>query len=148
VEDVKQRKLNQKKEKENNYVLNIKMSAEIVNVMMVLRDQIKIYHWQTLSYSRHIATNDLLPKLDTNIDQFVEVYIGKYGRPILKGKTSTIKLLNFDDKEAPKFIKEAIKFLSMKLPKILSKDDTDLLNIRDTILADLNQVLYLFTFEK
>jgi hypothetical protein len=124
------------------------MSAEIVNVMMLLRDQIKIYHWQTLSYSRHIATNDLIPKLDTNIDQFVEVYIGKYGRPTLKGKTSIIKLLNFDDKEAPKFIKEAIKFLSMKLPKILSKDDTDLLNIRDTILADLNQVLYLFTFEK
>jgi len=124
------------------------MSAEIVNIMMVLRDQIKIYHWQTLSYSRHIATNDLLPKLDTNIDQFVEVFIGKYGRPTFKGKTSTIKILNFDDKEAPKFIKEAIKFLSTKLPKLLSKDDTDLLNIRDTILADLNQVLYLFTFEK
>jgi hypothetical protein len=102
------------------------MSAEIVNIMMVLRDQIKIYHWQTLSYSRHIATNDLLPKLDTNIDQFVEVFIGKYGRPIFKGKTATIKILNFDDKEAPKFIKEAIKFLSTKLPKLLSKDDTDL----------------------
>ena len=124
------------------------MSAEIVNIMMALRDQIKIYHWQTLSYSRHIATNDLLPKLDTNIDQFVEVFIGKYGRPIFKGKTATIKILNFDDKEAPKFIKEAIKFLSTKLPKLLSKDDTDLLSIRDTILVDLNQVLYLFTFEK
>jgi hypothetical protein len=123
------------------------MSAEIVNIMMNLRDQVKIYHWQTLVYSRHIATNDLLPKLDTNVDQFVEVYIGKYGRPIFKGKNSVIKLLNYHDKDAPKFIKEAIKFLTKELPKHLEKEDTELLNIRDTILADLNQVLYLFSFK-
>jgi hypothetical protein len=121
------------------------MSAEIVNIMMTLRDQVKIYHWQTLSYPRHIATNDLLPKLDTNIDQFVEVYLGKYGRPVFKGKTSSIKLENFHDKDAPEFIKDAISWLTTKLPKHLKKSDTDLLNIRDTILADLNQVLYLFT---
>jgi hypothetical protein len=29
----------------------------------------------------------------------------------------------------------------------LKKTDTDLLNIRDTIVADLNQTLYLFTLE-
>ncbi len=121
------------------------MSAEIVNIMMTLRDQVKIYHWQTLSYPRHIATNDLLPKLDTNIDQFVEVYVGKYGRPTFKGRNSSIKLENFHDKDAPEFIKDAINWLSNKLPKHLKKTDTYLLNIRDTILADLNQVLYLFT---
>ena len=121
------------------------MSAEIVHIMMTLRDQVKIYHWQTLSYSRHIATNDLLPKLDTNIDQFIEVYIGKYGRPVFKGKSASIGLENFDDKHAPIFIKHAIEWLSTKLPKQLKKSDSDLLNIRDTILADLNQVSYLFT---
>jgi hypothetical protein len=121
------------------------MSAEIVNIMMTLRDQVKIYHWQTLSYPRHIATNDLLPKLDTNIDQFVEVYVGKYGRPVFKGRNSSIELENYDDKHAAKFVKDAINWLSNKLPKHLKKTDTDLLNIRDTILADLNQVLYLFT---
>ena len=122
------------------------MSAEIVNIMMTLRDQVKIYHWQTMSYPRHIATNDLLPKLDTNIDQFVEVYVGKYGRPKFTGSSSTIKLENYNDKDAPEFIKDAINWLSKKLPKHLKKTDTDLLNIRDTILADLNQVSYLFTF--
>jgi hypothetical protein len=121
------------------------MSAEIVNIIMTLRDQVKIYHWQTLSYPRHIATNDLLPKLDTNIDQFVEVYVGKYGRPVFKGRNSSIELENYDDKHASKFVKDAINWLSNKLPKHLKKTDTDLLNIRDTILADLNQVSYLFT---
>jgi hypothetical protein len=121
------------------------MSAEVVNLMMTLRDQVKIYHWQTLSYPRHIATNDLLPKLDANIDQFVEVYIGKYGRPKFTGRSSTIKLVNYNDKDAPKFIQDAINWLTHKLSKHVKTTDTDLLNIRDTILADLNQVSYLFT---
>jgi hypothetical protein len=121
------------------------MTAEITYMLMTLRDQVKIYHWQTLHYARHIATNDLLVKLDGNIDSFVEVYIGKYGRPVFSGKTSSIRLRNFHDKEAPQLVKEAIQWMTFELPKKLKKTDTDLFNIRDTIVADLNQVLYLFT---
>lgn len=122
-----------------------KMSAEIVHLMMTLRDQVKLYHWQTMNYPRHIATNDLVTKLDTNIDQFVEVYIGKYGRPKLSGRSSTIHLRNHSDKEATVMIQEAISWLTDDLPRRLKRTDTDLLNIRDTIVADLNQTLYLFT---
>jgi hypothetical protein len=100
-----------------------------------------------LSYSRHIASNDLLTKLDANLDQFVEVYIGKYGRPKFSGKTSTIRLDNFHDTDGPQLIRDAINWLDNGLPKKLKRTDTDLLNIRDTIVADLNQVLYLFTFK-
>ena len=121
------------------------MSAEIVNLMMTLRDQIKLYHWQTMNYPRHIATNDLVAKLDTNIDQFVEVYIGRYGRPKLNGKTANIHLRNHSDKEAQDMIKEMVSWLESELPKKLKKTDTELFNIRDTILQDLNQTLYLFT---
>ena len=113
--------------------------------MMTLRDQIKLYHWQTMNYPRHMATNDLVTKLDTNIDQFVEVYIGKYGRPKLTGKSASINLRNHSDNEAEQMIKEAIEWLTTSLSKKLKDTDTDLLNIRDTIVADLNQTLYLFT---
>ena len=122
------------------------MSAEIVHLMMTLRNQVKLYHWQTSSYPRHKATDELVEKLDTNIDQFVEVYIGKYGRPKLSGKTSSIRLRNHSDKEATKMIQEAIAWLTTDLIKKLKKTDTDLINIRDTIVADLNQTLYLFSF--
>jgi hypothetical protein len=122
------------------------MSAKIIHLLMTLRDQIKLYHWQTTSHPRHTATNDLLPKLDANIDQFVEVYIGKYGRPKITDSTSTIQLRNFHEKQAPALLKEAIHWMTHDLPKQLKPSDTDLLNIRDTIVADLNQVLYLFTF--
>jgi hypothetical protein len=124
------------------------MAGEIAFMMMTLRDQIKVYHWQTITYSRHIATNDLVTKLDVNIDQFIEVYIGKYGRPKFSGKTGHIPLRNFSDSEAPKLIEDAITWLSDELPKKLKRTDTDLFNIRDTIVADLNQVRYLFSFTK
>jgi hypothetical protein len=122
------------------------MSAEIVHLMMTLRNQVKLYHWQTMNYPRHIATDELVTKLDTNIDQFVEVYIGKYGRPKLTGKTSSIFLRNHSDAEATKMIQEAIDWMTNDLTSRLKKTDSDLLSIRDVIVADLNQTLYLFTF--
>jgi hypothetical protein len=122
------------------------MSGEIVNLMLTLRNQVKIYHWETMKYSRHKATDDLLDKLDDSIDKFVEVYIGKYGRPKLTPRTGTIRLRNFDDVQAPALLTEAISWMTDRLPSLISKTDTDLLNIRDEIIADLNQTRYLFTF--
>jgi hypothetical protein len=123
------------------------MSGEIVNLMLTLRNQVKIYHWETMQFSRHKSTDDLLDKLDDSIDKFVEVYIGKYGRPKLTTKTGTIRLRNFSDEEGPELLKQAIEWLTTRLPTLLSSKDTDLLNIRDEIVADLNQTLYLFTFQ-
>ena len=121
------------------------MSGEIVNLMLTLRNQIKIYHWETKVFSRHKATDDLVDKLDDNIDKFVEVYIGKYGRPTLNSRTGRITIRNFKDNEAPILLQQAVDWMTKKLPTLLNAKDTDLLNIRDEILSDLNQTLYLFT---
>ena len=99
-----------------------------------------------MSFPRHKATDELVTKLDTNIDQFVEVYVRKYGRPKLTGKNSSIRLRNHTDKEAVDLLREAVTWLNTQLNRYLKKGDTDLFNIRDTIVADLNQTLYLFTF--
>lgn len=123
------------------------MSGEIVNLMLTLRNQVKIYHWETMKYARHKSTDDLVDKLDDSIDKFVEVYIGKYGRPKLNSRTGTIRLRNFDDTQATTLLTEAIAWMTDRLPSLLSKNDTDLLNIRDEILADLNQTRYLFTLQ-
>ena len=122
------------------------MSGEIVNLMLTLRNQVKIYHWETMQFSRHKSTDDLVDKLDDAIDKFMEVYFGKYGRLNLNQRNGTIRLRNYSDKEGPELLKQAIEWLTTRLPKLLSSKDTDLLNIRDEILAELNQTLYLFSF--
>ena len=110
--------------------------------LLAIRNQVKLYHWQTKSFARHTATDNLTAALDTNIDTFVESYMGRYGRPKVSG---SIKLHNFSESAAKAFVAKETKYLSAELPRKIGKNDTDLLNLRDTILGDLTKVLYLFT---
>lgn len=123
------------------------MSAADVQFFFAMRDQIKIYHWQTSVYARHKATDDVIKALDESIDKYVEVYMGKYGRPRLGAKTGTIHVKNMGEKEAIAFVKKCIRTLIEVVPKGLGPADTDLVNIRDEMLAELNQLLYLFTLD-
>jgi len=119
------------------------MSAAAIQFFFTMRDQIKLYHWQTVSYARHKATDEVIERLDKNIDRFVEVYIGKYGRP--KMRTLTYKVEQLTDKKASTYVHECIKVLQGALMKGLGEKDSDLFTIRDEMLADLNQLVYLFT---
>lgn len=121
------------------------MSADQIHFFLQLRDQIKLYHWQTKVYARHIATDKILEDLEKNIDSFVEIFIGKYGRPRISGKNAAITLQNLTESGAVRLIKAAIKYLQGGLSKSLKPADTDLINIRDEIVSDLGQLLYLFT---
>jgi hypothetical protein len=116
--------------------------GEIVKVLFNIRSQIKLYHWQTMSFSEHKATDDLVKSLDTNIDKFVEVYMGRYGRPYVK---DTLPVKNLTVTGIRGFINKSNGWLAEKLPQMLKKTDTELLNIRDEMLADMNQVKYLLT---
>lgn len=123
------------------------MSANHINFFFNLRDQLKVYHWQTYEYGRHKATDDVIGKLDDLIDMFVEIYMGKYGRPKLTRTTNTVELRNLNQKTAVKFVKECIAHIQGPFTKSLKGTDTDLLNIRDEMLGHLNQLLYLFTLD-
>lgn len=117
--------------------------SDIASSLLHLRNQIKVYHWQTKSFARHKATDDLTAALDLAIDRFIEVYMGKYNRVVLSDKTPSLH--NFTESNAEKFVGSYRKYLTSELPKKIKAEDTDLLNIRDEILAELNKVLYLFT---
>lgn len=122
--------------------LRSKKGGKIVAIFFNIRDQVKLYHWQTKSFAEHKATDDLVVKLDASIDMFVETYMGRYGRPRV-GQTYPVKNLTVSGIRA--FIARSDEWLTSKLPRMVKKTDTDLLNIRDEILADLNQIKYLFT---
>lgn len=56
-------------------------------------------------------------------------------------KTNTVKVQNLSETSIVKFIKYCISVLIGPLVKGLKPTDTDLFNIRDEMLADLNQLL-------
>ena len=122
------------------------MSAAVIQFYMTLRNGVKLYHWNTKSYPRHKVTDQFVENIDKLMDRFVEVYIGRYGRDKVLNKEMTLKLPSFTDKSVVAFFEDACRWLSTTLPKLINEKDTDLLNIRDEILAEINQTLYLFTF--
>ena len=121
------------------------MSAEHIHFFLQLRTQIKLYHWQTRVYARHIATDKILEQLDQIIDSFVEIYLGKYGRNRLTGKNGIIALHNLTEAGAVRLLHQAVKYLHGPLTKSLKEQDTDLINLRDELISQLHQLLYLFS---
>jgi hypothetical protein len=111
-----------------------------------IQNQIKLYHWHTTKYSRHISTDKFLEEIAKHIDQFVEVYQGKYGR-IMLTNTRSFMIENLSDADAPNYLESFRNFLINDIPKFLLPEDTDLINIRDEMLSLTNQTLYLFTLQ-
>lgn len=119
----------------------------IVTSLLTLHNQLKIHHWQTKSYAQHQAFGGAYEELTDLIDEFVEVFMGKYGR--VKGKDGfTIELKNYEDMDSTDFVNSYVNYLVTDLPKELdATKDTDLLNIRDEMLGQLNKLKYLLTLD-
>lgn len=121
------------------------MSAQHIHFFFSLREQVKLYHWQTHLFARHKATDEVIKALDENMDLFVEIFMGKYGRPNITRTTNTVQIKNMSEKSAVKFIKDCITHITGPFTKSIKGTDTDLLNIKDEILSELNKLLYLFS---
>lgn len=123
---------------------------EIAVVFLEMLMMVKLFHWKTTSYATHKATDDLYTKLNANIDAFIEILLGKSGSRIDLLSNKQIKLIDLSNQESLKREIEAFKGYLVSLNEnkaMLSMSNTDLFNIRDTILGDMNQFLYLLTFK-
>lgn len=123
------------------------MASKVVQFYLTLRNAVKVYHWNTISYPRHKASDSFVEEFDKLTDSFVEIYIGRYGRDAPLGKNIDLVLPGLSEGEAVELLKEARVWMSDRLPKLLKSSDTDLLNIRDEMLGLINQTLYLFTLK-
>jgi DNA-binding ferritin-like protein len=137
-----------RKTKRNHGVKSVSNhKSHIVHIFFEMLNTVKLYHWKTHSYAQHKATDELYERLNEHIDKFVEVLLGKDESRIkmIENKITIPDYSNVDD------FKEKIygyrDFLTNMNSYFNQKKDTDLLNIRDEILGDINQFLYLMTFE-
>lgn len=112
----------------------------IVSKLIQLQVQFKIFHWQTYSFAQHSAFGQLYDALSGSIDEFVETYQGAYGRFDFSG--AGMGFVNLDSAAFISFINDNIMALQ-SWERYFS--NTDLLNIRDEILASLNKTKYLLT---
>ena len=120
--------------------------ANFSSALLGILNQLKVLHWQTQSYAKHQAFGEAYDELDDLIDTFVEVYMGKYGRIIIE-KDDTINLVNIGEMDQDEFLTVICEFLYSFNNQLDSNKDTDLLNIRDEMLATVNKLKYLLTLQ-
>jgi len=123
---------------------------KIVTMFLQMLNTVKLYHWKTSSYAEHKATDDLYATLNLNIDAFVEIMLGKTGGRVNLTGQKLLPLLDYTN--VNDFKKEVNKYKDFLIN--MTRDDglnisnnSDLLNVRDEILGNLNQFTYLLTFK-
>ena len=118
--------------------------GQIALKFTIMRDTMKFYHWSTKIFARHLEADNFVDNLTLKMDRFIEVMQGLYNkRAIVPSKMFSIK--KHTDTTIIKELNDFKKFLINDIPKHI-RGDTDLMNIRDDMLADVNNTLYLFTF--
>lgn len=142
----KKTRQNKQTRKRNPMVL---FEKEIIVKFLHMLNTVKLFHWRTYSYATHEATDSLYTSLNGHVDKFVEILLGKtQQRANITDKCTPLH----DCKNKTEFIKEIKGYKNY----LVALDDhkglstmanTDLFNIRDEILGDLNQLLYLMTFK-
>jgi hypothetical protein len=139
------------KSKSKSKSSNADVYLQLVPRFLEMINTVKLYHWRTLSFSTHKATDELFATLNLKVDNFVEVLLGKAvrGRDALlqvPGNGLVLRTYTNND-EFKTVIHSYIQFLLglSKTPVFNTLANTDLLNLRDEMVGILNQFLYLLT---
>ena len=136
--------------KKSNHIKNTnnRDKSHIVKVFLEVLNMVKLYHWKTHSFAQHKATDELYERLNEHIDKFVEILLGK-DESRIKMLEKRIDLIDANNlKDFKSRIYEYRTFLTDINMYFDAKRDSDLLSLRDEILGDINQFLYLLTFDK
>ena len=120
--------------------------ATKVKFLLEVQLQFKINHWQTKAFARHSAFGGIYDALGDLIDRFVEESMGKYGRFVLDDDSKTINLQNWAELDLKGMLKTT-KDALIQFTEEFEPTDTNLMNIRDEILGEVNKLQYLLTLE-
>ena len=112
----------------------------VIQYMLGLLSQIKLYHWSTMKYGVHKALDDLYSKTGDHVDLFVESYIGRYKKQPIKKFTINTKA-NTEVDSLLDWLEEQRDALD-KMQKPFAKA-SELQNILQEMMSDFDTAIYL-----
>jgi hypothetical protein len=129
-------------------ILTQRSFDELIKNMLEVLTVVRLYHWKTHSYSTHVASGNLYDSLSGNIDKYAEAMIGKANGQyrIDMSNYKTLHVHGVDNNKVlatmiKKFINDVNKFHS----KLHDYEYSEIKNIKDEIVGDLDKFLYLLT---
>jgi len=141
---------NKKDYKNTNLQLIKNFQKEVTLVFLEVLLMIKLYHWKTHSYAAHKASDELYEKFNGNMDDFIEVLLGKTESRIDMTNKNNFKLIECNTTQEMINNMDNFKIYLVNLDNnaaLKSMSNADLFTIRDEILANVNQFIYLLTFK-
>jgi len=122
------------------------MKEEITLKLVQIQLQFKFLHWQTFGDAKHKAYGEIYDSMGDKIDRLVESMMGQYGRIQFDSEFS-IMFQDISALSVQNFMDGITEFLVGMTEQLDPKYDSDLLNIRDEILGDINQTKYRLTLK-
>lgn len=130
-------------------MIKIKMAdpTKMIKLLLKLQNNIRLFHWNTLVYKNHIASDKLYDAIDTHVDRFVEVYMAKHGRIGTASKVIQVNTNVLTDAQIVPYLKKVVAFLSNETFYSGFSSDPDLQTILSDMIEALNTAIYLMVMK-
>ena len=109
-----------------------------------LLDQIKVFHWQTEVGDAHKSLGEFYEDFADQLDELVEVVMGKYGRISVKSTGSPAPLSDIESTN-PTFVLEKYVRLYEGYRNTTFSSDPEIQNIIDEVIARIHKLKYLLS---
>lgn len=119
--------------------------AEVAIKSLDLRNQMHIFHWQTLNGKHHDALSDFYEDFLDKIDELIEYTMGKYGRFSIDGLEQT-KLVDYDDEKCCVLLQDYHDYYQ-ELKDGLYKNDDAMTAVLDVMMGDILKLKYILSME-
>lgn len=115
-----------------------------IKTILNFQNELRLHHWGTKSYAAHIALGTAYTGIDALLDTFAETYMGTFGKEELR-EINELNLNGPHKTTAMQVLSSFEEFLIKELPNEIGADQTALLNIKDEMIALVQQTKYLLT---
>lgn len=115
----------------------------IISKLIQLQLQVKIFHWQTTSYAEHMAYGGFYDALDLLLDKLAETYQGLKNTKLQFKHGFEIK--NINEVNIDSVLTKTADLLKVDFEEF--SELTDVMNLRDEILSEVNKLKYLLTLK-
>ena len=130
--------------------LPVNVSVNLDNIVTTFLEHfidMKLYHFQTTSFGRHVALNTYIPAFLANLDLFAEIAQGNEQRSLQIGKWA-MQGEPLNDTNALEKLVRFEQFLRTQVAEYSKNSKSpELLNVRDDMIGKVAQLRYLFKFK-
>lgn len=113
-----------------------------------LQSQMRVLHWQTMSYAEHNAFGGFYDAADDILDKLIEAIQGKYGR-IMMGGIDSVQVSDYSNLKLNVFLMDMESFFTTEIFTcgINKEADAEIDNILQELRGEIDKLKYLLTLK-